>query len=51
MENFKLYEPSMLDQENDEWILPTLHDLLLEYQEKLEEDIVLYKNPLTTRWG
>jgi hypothetical protein len=48
VENLKLYEPSMLDQE-EEQVLPSIEDLALDAQEELEEDIVLQKWSKTTR--
>jgi hypothetical protein len=46
--NLKLYEPSMLDQENKEQVLPTIEKLTIK-KEKLVEDIILYKKSKTTR--
>jgi hypothetical protein len=40
VENLKLYEPSMLDQE-EEKVLPTIEDLAPDAQEELAEDTVL----------
>jgi hypothetical protein len=40
VENLKLYEPSMLDQE-EEHVLPSIEDLAPYAQVELEEDIVL----------
>jgi hypothetical protein len=50
VENLKLYEPSMLDQE-EEKVLPTIEDLEPDAQEELEEDTVLEKKSRTTRQG
>ena len=41
VENLKLYEPSMLDQETEVQVLPTIEDLAPEAQAKLAEDTVL----------
>jgi hypothetical protein len=41
--SLKLYEPSMLDQETEEQVLPTIEDLAPEAQGELAEDIVLRK--------
>jgi hypothetical protein len=41
VENFKLYEPSMLDQEIDEKFLPTIEDLAPKSKVELEEDAIL----------
>jgi hypothetical protein len=41
VENMKLYEPSMLDQETEEQVLPTIEELALEAQEELVEDTIL----------
>jgi hypothetical protein len=48
MENLKLYEPSMLDQE-EEYVLPSIKDLAPDAQADLEEDTVLQKRSKTTR--
>jgi hypothetical protein len=40
VENLKLYEPSMLDQE-EEQVLPSIEDLAPDAQAELVEDIVL----------
>jgi len=49
--NLKLYEPSMLDQEIEEQVLPTIEDLALKYLVDLEEDIILQKNSKATKQG
>jgi hypothetical protein len=41
VENMKLYEPSMLDQETEEQVLPTIEDLAPEAQAELVEDTIL----------
>ena len=51
VENLKLYEPSMLDQEIDGNVLPTIKDLALEAWEELAKDTILYKKSKTTRHG
>lgn len=48
VENLKLYEPSMLDQE-EEQVLPFVEDLAPNSQAKLIEDAVLKKRNRTTR--
>jgi hypothetical protein len=48
VENLKLYEPSMLDKE-EEQVLPTIEDLTPYSQEELEEDTILQKKSRTTR--
>jgi hypothetical protein len=50
VENLKPYDPSMLDQE-EEQVLPSIEDLAPDAQAKLAEDIVLQKRPITTRQG
>jgi hypothetical protein len=40
VENLKLYEPSMLDQE-EEKVLPSIEELAPDTQEELEKDTVL----------
>jgi len=41
VENMKLYEPSMLDEENEGQVLPSIEDLALDAQEELTKDKVL----------
>ena len=36
--NMKLYKPSMMDYKVDEYVLPTIEKLALEYQVKLSKD-------------
>jgi hypothetical protein len=50
VENVKLYETSMLDQE-EEKVLPSIEDLALDDWENLVEDMVLQKPSRTTRNG
>jgi hypothetical protein len=50
VENMKLYEPSMLDQEEEE-VLPTIEDLALDSQVELVEDTILQKNSRTKTQG
>jgi hypothetical protein len=50
VENLKLYEPSMLDQE-EEQVLPTTEDLAPNAHADLVEDTVLQKRSKTTRQG
>jgi hypothetical protein len=42
VDNLKLYEPSMLDQEEEE-VLPSIEDLAPNAQAELEEDTILQK--------
>jgi len=49
VENLKLNEPSMLDQE--EQVQPTIEYLAPDAQVELAEDTVLQKNFITTRQG
>jgi len=49
VENLKLYEPSMLDNETKEYVLPTIEDLSLEAQEEFSEDTILQKKSITTK--
>jgi hypothetical protein len=49
VENLKLYEPSMLDQETGEQVLPTIEKLALEVQVDLVEYMVLQKKFRTTQ--
>jgi hypothetical protein len=48
VENLKLYEPSMLDQE-EEQVLPSVEDLAPDAQAELTEDTILQKRSRTTR--
>ena len=50
VENMKLYEPSMLDQELEQ-VLPSVEELTLEDEDELEKDTVLWNNSTTTRRG
>jgi hypothetical protein len=50
VENLKLYEPSMLDQE-EEQVIPTTENLAPNAHAKLVEDTVLQKRSRTTRHG
>jgi hypothetical protein len=50
VENLKLYDPSMLDQE-EEQVLPTIEYIAPYSQEKWEEDTILQNNSRTTRQG
>jgi hypothetical protein len=50
VENLKLYEPSMLDQE-EEQVLSSIEDLAPDAQAELVEDTVLQKQSRTTRQG
>ena len=47
VENLKLYEPSMLDQE-EEQVLSSMEDLARDAQAKLTEDTILQKRLRTT---
>jgi hypothetical protein len=51
IENQKLYEPSMLDLEIEDQVLPTKEEFSPKSQTKLAEDIVLQKNSRTTKQG
>jgi len=51
VENLKLYEPSKLDQGNNEQVIPTIEDLPLEYIVKLAKDEILQKKSRITRQG
>lgn len=48
VENLKLYEPSMLDQEEKE-VLPSMEDLTPNAKEDLKKDTFLQKRYKTTR--
>ena len=48
VENLKLYDPSMLDQE-EEQVLSSIEDLALDAQAELVEDTNLQKHFRTTR--
>jgi hypothetical protein len=50
VENLKLYDPSMLELE-EEQVLPTIEDLTPDAQEELVEDTVLQKKSRTKRQG
>jgi hypothetical protein len=51
VENFKLYDPSMLDQETEEHVLPTIEDIAPGDQENLAKDTILQKKYRTTIQG
>jgi hypothetical protein len=51
VENTKLFEPSMLDQEIEEHFISTIEDLAPEAQVELEEDTVLQKKSRITKHG
>ena len=48
VENLELYEPSMLDQEEEE-VLPSVKDLALDAQAELTKDTISQKKSITTR--
>ena len=48
VDNIKIYEPSMLDQEEEE-VLPTIEDLTPHAREKLAKDTVLQRRSTTIR--
>jgi hypothetical protein len=48
VDNLKLYEPSMLDQEEDHF-LPSIEEFAPDTRETLEEDMILKKWSRTTR--
>jgi hypothetical protein len=48
VENMKLYEPSMLDQETEERALPTMEYLAPESQVQLAKDIILQNESKNT---
>ena len=50
VENLKLYEPSMLDQE-EELVLPSMEDLAADAQAELIEHTILQKRSRTIRQG
>jgi hypothetical protein len=50
VENLKLYEPFMLDQE-EEQLLPSTEDLASDAQVELAEDTILQKRSKTTKQG
>jgi hypothetical protein len=50
VENLKLYDPSMLDRE-EEHVLPSIEDLAPDSQVELAEDTILQKQSITTRQG
>lgn len=51
LENPKIYEPFMLDQETEEQVLPTIEDIALEAQVELVEDTFFHKRSITTKQG
>jgi hypothetical protein len=51
VENLKLFEPSMLDEEEEHQVLPTIEDLEPHGNEELKEDIVMQHKEQTTRKG
>jgi hypothetical protein len=51
MENLKLYEPSMLDDEEVEQVLPSIVDLALDAHAEFAENFFLQKRSRTTRQG
>jgi hypothetical protein len=44
VDNLKLYEPSMLDQEEEE-VLPSIEDIGPDAQANLEEDTIFRRSP------
>eukprot|EP00253_Pinus_taeda_P014534 PITA_14534 len=50
VENLKFYEPSMLDQE-EEQVLPSMENLAPDAQAELTKDTILWKRSKTTRQG
>jgi hypothetical protein len=50
VDNLKLYEPSMLDQE-EEQVLPSTKDLAPDALSELEKDIFFHRKFITTRYG
>jgi hypothetical protein len=51
VESFKLYDPSKLDQETEEHVLPTIEDIAPGDQEKLAKDKIFLNKYRTTRKG
>jgi hypothetical protein len=49
VENMKLYEPFILDQETEDKFLPTIEELTPQYKAELEEDTIFSTNFKTTR--
>ena len=47
----RLFEPSMIEDPEEQSQLPSINDLLPEYLNELQEDTVLDKNVRTTRRG
>jgi hypothetical protein len=50
VDNLKLYEPSMLDQEEDQF-LPSIYELVLDAHVDLKEDTILQNRSRTARQG
>ena len=51
VKNLRLFEPSMLDYEEEGLLLPSIEDISLEIQLELEEDVVLQRKERTKWWG
>jgi hypothetical protein len=51
LENLKLYDPSMLDEDEDIQVLPSIEDMASNAQEKSPKDIILQNNIKMTRKG
>jgi len=50
-ENLRLYEPSLIEDPEEQSQLPSIGDLLPEYLNELQEDTVLDRKVRTTRQG
>ena len=51
VENLRLFEPSLIEDPKEQSQLPSIDDLLPEYLNELQEDIVLDRKVRTTRRG
>jgi len=47
----RLFEPSMIEDPEEQIQLPSIDDLLLEYLNELQEDTMLHRKVRTTRKG
>lgn len=51
VENMWFYEPSLIEDPEEQGELPSIEDFLLEYLNELQEDTVLDRRIRTSRWG
>ena len=51
VDNLKLYEPPMIMDKVEDIQVPTVDDFTPEYLDELQEDIILDRRTMTSRWG